>query len=53
MYRIRTLLTENGIQFANQARNRYAILLLFDRMCQTHEIERRLTKLKPLDQRAG
>jgi transposase-like protein len=45
-YRIHTILTDNGIQFANQERHKWAFKLLFDRICQQHQIEHRLTKLK-------
>ena len=44
-YRIHTILTDNGIQFTNQQRQRYAFLHLFDRICLQHGIEHRLTKL--------
>ena len=43
-YKIHTILTDNGIQFANRSTNRYAFLLLFDRICAKHGIEHRLTK---------
>jgi transposase-like protein len=45
-YRIHTILTDNGIQFANQERHKWAFKLLFDRVCHQHQIEHRLTKLK-------
>lgn len=45
-YRIHTILTDNGIQFANQKRHKYAFPLLFDRICAAHGIEHRLTKPK-------
>jgi transposase InsO family protein len=45
-YRIHTLLIDNGIQFANQERHKWAFKLLFDRVCDQHQIEHRLTKLK-------
>jgi IS30 family transposase len=43
-YKIHTILTDNGIQFANRATDRYAFSLLFDRICTKHGIEHRLTK---------
>jgi len=43
-YKIHTILTNNGIQFANRATDRYAFPLLFDRICAKHDIEHRLTK---------
>jgi len=46
-YRIHTSLTDNGIQFAEQARNRntvYSRSLRFDMICQANGIEHRLTK---------
>lgn len=43
-YRIHTILTDNGIQFANRATDYHAFPLLFDRICAHHGIEHRLTK---------
>ncbi len=43
-YTIHTVLTDNGIQFANRGSDRYAFPLLFDRICAQHGIEHRLTK---------
>jgi transposase-like protein len=43
-YPIHTILTDNGIQFANRPTDRYAFPLLFDRICIKHGIEHRLTK---------
>lgn len=46
-YRIHTLLTDNGIQFAEQPRNRNTILSRmsrFDMICKANGIEHRLTK---------
>lgn len=43
-YRIHTILTDNGIQFTNQKRHKYAFKHLFDRICTAHGIEHRLTK---------
>ncbi|HEX8684661.1 MAG TPA: IS481 family transposase, partial [Ardenticatenaceae bacterium] len=44
-YKIHTILTDNGIQFANRAKDRYAFKLLFDRICAAHTIDHRLTKI--------
>lgn len=46
-YKLHTILTDNGIQFAEQPRNRNAVLSpmsRFDMICEANEIERRLTK---------
>lgn len=40
------MLTDNGIQFTNQERHRYAFEHIFDRVCGEHDIEHRLTKIK-------
>ncbi|MGV6876748.1 IS481 family transposase [Pseudochelatococcus sp. B33] len=45
-YTIHTVLTDNGIQFTNQARHKYAFHHIFDRVCNENSIEHRLTKLK-------
>jgi transposase-like protein len=45
-YKIHTILTDNGIQFANRKTDRYAFSLLFDRICMAHGIQHRLTKPK-------
>ena len=45
-YAIHTVLTDNGIQFTNQDRHRYAFIHIFDRVCREHGIEHRLTKIK-------
>ncbi|KKW93324.1 hypothetical protein YP76_01060 [Sphingobium chungbukense] len=45
-YVIHTVLTDNGIQFTNQARHKYAFHHIFDRICDEHNIEHRLTKIK-------
>ncbi|MBS1734437.1 MAG: IS481 family transposase, partial [Bacteroidetes bacterium] len=45
-YRIHTVLTDNGIQFANRARDKYAFMHIFDRVCSEYGIEHRLTKPK-------
>ncbi|MFN8874268.1 MAG: IS481 family transposase [Brevundimonas sp.] len=46
-YRIHTILTDNGIQFAEQPRNRntaWARQMRFDMICEANDIEHRLTK---------
>lgn len=43
-YKIHTILTDNGIQFANRPTDHYAFKLLFDYICQAQGIEHRLTK---------
>ncbi|QEW23719.1 hypothetical protein LA6_005957 (plasmid) [Marinibacterium anthonyi] len=46
-YRIHTILTDNGIQFAEQTRNRNTASsrqMRFDMICETNGIEHRLTK---------
>jgi transposase InsO family protein len=43
-YRIHTVLTDNGIQFTNRKRDRYAFTHIFARVCHEHGIEHRLTK---------
>lgn len=46
-YRIHTILTDNGIQFADQPRNRntaYSRQMRFDMICEVNGIEHRLTK---------
>jgi transposase InsO family protein len=45
-YAIHTVLTDNGIQFTNQARHKYAFHHVFDRVCDGNGIEHRLTKVK-------
>jgi len=44
-YAIHTVLTDNGVQFTNQARHQYAFHI-FDRVCDENGIEHRLTKVK-------
>lgn len=44
-YRIHTVLTDNGIQFTNRLKDRRAFKHLFDRTCEGHGIEHRLTKV--------
>lgn len=46
-YKIHTILTDNGIQFAEQPRNRDSVTfrkMRFDLICEANEIEHRLTK---------
>ena len=43
-YRIQIVLTDNGIQFTNRKRDRYAFAHIFGRVCQEHGIDHRLTK---------
>ncbi len=45
-YRIHTVLTDNGIQFTNRLKDRLAFKHLFDRVCEGHGIEHRLTKVR-------
>ena len=44
-YSIHTVLTDNGIQFTNHARHKYAFHHIFDRVCDDNGIEHRLTKI--------
>lgn len=44
-YTIHTVLTDNGIQFTNQKRQTFAFRHAFDRLCDKHGIDHRLTKL--------
>jgi transposase InsO family protein len=43
-YKIHTVLTDHGIQFTNRKRDQYAFQHLFERICQEHSIDHRLTK---------
>jgi len=43
-YKIHTVLTDNGIQFTNRKKDKYAFEHIFDRVCAEHNIEHRLTK---------
>ena len=46
-YQVHTILTDNGIQFAEQPRNRntiYSRPMRFDMICEANSIEHRLTK---------
>lgn len=42
-YKIHKILTDNGVQFTNHARNRRALLHIFDQVCKENGIEHRLT----------
>jgi transposase InsO family protein len=44
-YHIHTILTDNGIQFTNRLKDKWAFKHLFDRICGQHRIEHRLTKV--------
>ena len=44
-YRVHTVLTDNGIQFTTRARDVYDGDHIFDRACDEHGIEHRLTKV--------
>jgi hypothetical protein len=44
-YHIHTILTDNGIQFTNRQKDKWAFMHLFDRICHQHKIEHRLTKV--------
>jgi len=44
-YRIHTVLTDNGVQFANRQRDVHALAHIFGRVCREHDIEHRLTKV--------
>ena len=45
-YTIHTVLTDNGVQFANRATDIYAFMHIFDRVCEENDIEHRQTKVK-------
>jgi len=44
-YKIHTVLTDNGVQFTNRKKDRYALEHIFDRVCRQADIEHRLTKI--------
>ena len=44
-YKLHTVLTDNGIQFCNQERHRYAFEHIFDHVCAEHGIEHRPTRI--------
>jgi hypothetical protein len=43
-YKIHTVLTDNGIQFTTRERDIYDDHHIFDRVCDKHGIEHRLTR---------
>lgn len=45
-YKIHTILTDNGIQFANRKNDKLAFMIPFDRICVKNDIEHRLTQIK-------
>ncbi len=50
-YQVHTVLTDNGIQFAEQPRHRntaYSRRMRFDMICEANGIDHRLTKPNPL-----
>lgn len=44
-YHIHTILTDNGIQFTNRKKDQWAFTHIFDRICNEHRIDHRLTKV--------
>ena len=44
-YALHTVLTDNGVQFANRKGDRYAFRTRFQRLCREHGIEHRQTKV--------
>ena len=44
-YRIHTVLTDNGVQFTSRRQDIYDSQHIFDRVCDEHNIEHRLTKV--------
>lgn len=44
-YKIHTILTDNGVQFTNRKKDAGAFQHIFDRVCQEHGIDHRLTKV--------
>lgn len=44
-YEIKTVLTDNGSQFTNRRKDRFALEHIFDRTCYEYGIEHRLTKV--------
>ncbi len=44
-YNIHTILTDNGIQFTNRKKDKMAGWHIFDRVCDEHGIDHRLTKI--------
>lgn len=53
-YRIHIVLTDNGVQFTSSKRDIWDGQHIFDRLCEEHEIEHRLTKVNhPSANRSG
>jgi IS30 family transposase len=46
LYRIHTVLTDNGIQFTNRALDAHAFAHIFDRVCSENGVEHRLIKVR-------
>ncbi|ALT18780.1 transposase [Piscirickettsia salmonis] len=44
-YKIHTVLTDNGVQFSNHKHNKRALKHIFGRVCESYDIEHRLTKV--------
>lgn len=44
-YRIHTVLTDNGVQFTSRPQDIHDLGHIFDRVCNEHDIEHRLTKV--------
>ena len=44
-YRIHTVLTDNGVQFTPRRQDIWDSQHIFDRVCDEHDIEHRLTKV--------
>lgn len=47
-FRDGTIPTDKGIQFTNREKDKRAFKHLFDRNCEQHQIEHRLTKINRL-----
>lgn len=45
-YKINKILTDNGVQFTHRVQDQWALPHVFERICQTHSIEHRKTKVK-------
>jgi hypothetical protein len=44
-YRIHTVLTDNGVQFTTSKQDIWDSTHIFDRVCQRHDVEHRLTQV--------
>ena len=44
LYKIHTILTDNGIQLTNRKQDRFAFQHIFSQLCREHDIDQRLTK---------